>query len=89
MVMSAAMAFSKGFKNEFEIAVVNQLSMFEPLKFYCIQNFLQTCVLKFVFYKVERQPKGKIRQADKSFNITASATARKYHLSLPCKRIRI
>ena len=29
--MSAAM----GFKNEFETAVVNEPSVFEPLKFYC------------------------------------------------------
>ena len=28
--------FSKGLKNEFETAVVNEPSMFEPLKFYCI-----------------------------------------------------
>ena len=28
--------FSKGFKNEFETAVVNEPSVFEPLKFYCI-----------------------------------------------------
>ena len=27
--------FSKGLKNEFEIAVVNEPSVFEPLKFYC------------------------------------------------------
>ena len=27
---------SKGPKNEFETAVVNELSVFEPLKFYCI-----------------------------------------------------
>ena len=34
---SAAMGFySKGLKNEFETAVVNQPSVFEPLKFYCI-----------------------------------------------------
>ena len=34
---SAAMdLFSKGFKNEFETAVVNEPSVFEPLKFYCI-----------------------------------------------------
>ena len=31
---------SKGLKNEFETAVVNETSVFEPLKFYCI-NFLQ------------------------------------------------
>ena len=28
--------FSKGLKNEFESAVVNESSLFEPLKFYCI-----------------------------------------------------
>ena len=28
--------FSKGLKNEFERAVVNEPSVFEPLKFYCI-----------------------------------------------------
>ena len=34
---SAAMGFfSKELKNEFETAVVNQPSVFEPLKFYCI-----------------------------------------------------
>ena len=31
--------FSKGLKNEFERAVVNEPSVFEPLKFYCIVNF--------------------------------------------------
>ena len=35
-IMSAAVGFfSKGLKNEFETAVVNEPSMFEPLKFYC------------------------------------------------------
>ena len=34
---SAAMGFSpKGPKNEFETAVVNEPSVFEPSKFYCI-----------------------------------------------------
>ena len=34
---SAAMCFfSKGLKNEFETAVVNEPSVFEPLKFYCM-----------------------------------------------------
>ena len=28
--------FPKGLKNEFQTAVVNKPSMFEPLKFYCI-----------------------------------------------------
>ena len=33
---SAAMGFfSKGLKNEFETAVVNKPSVFEPLTFYC------------------------------------------------------
>ena len=36
---SAAMRFcSKGHKKEFETAVVNTPSVFEPLKFYCILN---------------------------------------------------
>ena len=30
--------FSKGLKNEFETAVVNEPSVFEPLKFYCIKE---------------------------------------------------
>ena len=35
-IMSAAMGFfSKGLKNEFETAMVNELLVFEPLKFYC------------------------------------------------------
>ena len=33
---SVAMGFSKGLKNEFETAVVNDASVFEPLKVYCI-----------------------------------------------------
>ena len=32
-------SFSKGLKNEFETAVVNEPSVFEPLKFYCISCF--------------------------------------------------
>ena len=30
--------FSKGLKNEFETAVVNEQSVFEPLKSYCIKS---------------------------------------------------
>ena len=30
--------FSKGLKNEFETAVVNEPLVFEPLKFYCTSN---------------------------------------------------
>ena len=37
---SAAMGFfSKGLKNEFETAVVNEPSVFEPLEFYCIVKY--------------------------------------------------
>ena len=37
---SAAMDFcSKGLKNVFETAMVNEPSVFEPLKFYCIVDF--------------------------------------------------
>ena len=34
--------FSHGLKNEFERAVVNEPSVFEPLKFYCNTNVLKT-----------------------------------------------
>ena len=33
---SAAMGFSKGLKNEFKTAMVDEPSVFETLKFYCI-----------------------------------------------------
>ena len=35
----------KGLKKEFETAVVNEPSVFEPLKFYCISQLLSVCVL--------------------------------------------
>ena len=36
---SAAVGFfSKGLKNEFETAVANEPSVFEPMKFYCINR---------------------------------------------------
>ena len=36
---SAAMGFfSKGLKNEFETAVINEPSVFEPLKFYVLKH---------------------------------------------------
>ena len=34
--MSGAVGFFLGHKNEFETAVVDEPSVFEPLKFYCI-----------------------------------------------------
>ena len=36
---SAAMGFCFELKNEFKTAVVNEPSVFEPLKFYCILVF--------------------------------------------------
>ena len=36
--LAAMRFFSKGLKNEYEIAVVNEPSVFEPIKFYCIWN---------------------------------------------------
>ena len=37
---SAAVGFFKGLQNDFETAVVNEASVFELLKFYCILNIL-------------------------------------------------
>ena len=39
--------FSMGLQNEFEIAVVNEPSVFEPLKFYCIPNSILPFQYKF------------------------------------------
>ena len=36
---------SKGLKNEFEIAMANEPSVFEPLKFYCIYLFEATVTM--------------------------------------------
>ena len=45
---SAAMVFfSKGLKNEFETAVINEPSVFEPLKFYCILSSM--CLFSLLF----------------------------------------
>ena len=46
---SAAMEFfSKGLKNEFQTAVVNKPSVFEPLKFYYIGKTLKySCIKSF------------------------------------------
>ena len=35
---SAVMGFSNELKNDFETAVVNEPSIFKPLKFYCISS---------------------------------------------------
>ena len=39
--------FSKGLKNEFEIAVVNEQSGFEPLKVYCMSKVRGIIALSF------------------------------------------
>ena len=39
--------FSKGLKNEFETAVVNEPSVFEPLKFYCIKPTIYAHIKRF------------------------------------------
>ena len=53
---SAAMGFfSKGLKNEFETAMVNEPSVFKPLKFYCIptqhSDFFQAFPSSFFFFE--------------------------------------
>ena len=41
--------FSKGLKNEFETAVVNEPSVFEPLKFCCIFFLSRLSYFTFLF----------------------------------------
>ena len=43
---------SKGLKKEFETAVVNEPSVFEPLKFYCkyVQNLSE-----IIYHKIDRR----------------------------------
>ena len=40
--LSAAMGFSEGLKSEFETSMVNDPSVFEPLKFYCNRKVMLT-----------------------------------------------
>ena len=47
---SAAMGFSKGLCNEFEIAVVIEPSVFEPLKFY--SSFIVDTTGRFIFQSI-------------------------------------
>ena len=45
--------FSKGLKNEFETAVVNEPSVFKPLKFYCLGSYVSgKCQGNLKFFKV-------------------------------------
>ena len=43
--------FSKGLKNKFETAVVNEPSVFEPLKFYCIFIIITNAEISCQFWK--------------------------------------
>ena len=42
--------FSKGLKNEFERAMVNEPSVFEPLTFYCISRVLIRVSVSIIFW---------------------------------------
>ena len=46
--------FSKGLKNKFKITVVNEPSVFEPLKFYC--TFSSFLLLLQKFLELKRYP---------------------------------
>ena len=46
--------FCKGLKNEFEIAVVHEPSVFEPLKFYCMSAKLHKIVSRLQPIKVSK-----------------------------------
>ena len=46
------MGFSKGLKNEFETAVVDELSVFKPVKVYYIWYRLVIC-LKIILHKTQ------------------------------------
>ena len=41
--------FSKGLENEYETAVVNEPSVFEPLKFYCSMSCYNNRIFKTTF----------------------------------------
>ena len=49
--------FSKGLKNEFETAVVNEPSVFEPLKFYCICLEYFLCISRSVHFILDLEYK--------------------------------
>ena len=63
--------FSWGLKDEFETAMVNEPSVFEPLKVYCRYSKMDLCYLliKFLHHKIKvRYPKKKIRKIWISIN---------------------
>ena len=61
---SAAMGFSsKGLKNEFEIAMVNEQSVFKPLKVFCISFLAHTIEKVTLFLQKIRQHPYKVRHS--------------------------
>ena len=52
---------SKGLKNEFETAVVNEPSVFEPLKFYCISSFFSNVYATFRNFKASSPRNGAVK----------------------------
>ena len=58
---SAAMGFSHGLKKEFETAVVNEPSVFETLKFYCILRWPKWLTFHFHTTSQFRIPKFALR----------------------------
>ena len=45
---------SRGLKNEFETAVVNEPSVFEPLKFYCSMKNIEMCCVEMSQFFMEK-----------------------------------
>ena len=65
--------FSKGLKNEFETALVNEPSMFESLKFYCIFLVVISCLLpEYVKLCFETVQKGTVRNVQSKRTLTHS-----------------
>ena len=52
---------SKGLKNEFETAVVNEPSVFEPLKFYCMYSQFSPAEIYFMHFRTAVFPSFVIR----------------------------
>ena len=53
---SAAVGFFKGLQNEFETAVVDESSVFEPLKFYCIITMISSLIWVCTLYLDQNVP---------------------------------
>ena len=67
--------FSKGLKNEFETSLVNEPSVFEPVKFYCICTNAQKSVLKS-FMVLSNTITDKLFQTTMSISYTKSRFGR-------------